>query len=53
MSDELQTLCLHAGANSIFLGEMLLTASNAGPNHDHQLLDKLGMHLKGAPVVAR
>ncbi len=38
MSDELQTLCLHAGANSIFLGEKLLTAPNAGPGHDHQLL---------------
>jgi biotin synthase len=53
MSDELQTLCLHAGANSIFLGEMLLTTPNAGPNHDHQLLDKLGMRLKGQPVIAR
>jgi len=38
MSDELQTLCLHAGANSIFLGEKLLTAPNAGPGHDRQLL---------------
>ena len=38
MSDELQTLCLPAGANSIFLGEKLLTAPNAGPGHDHQLL---------------
>jgi biotin synthase len=53
MSDELQTLCLHAGANSIFLGEMLLTAPNAGTNHDHQLLDKLGVRLKGEPIVAR
>lgn len=53
MSDELQTLCLHAGANSIFLGEKLLTAPNAGPGHDHQLLDKLGMRLASEPVGRR
>lgn len=51
MSDELQTLCLHAGANSIFLGEKLLTTKNAGPNHDHQLLDKLGVRLTKEPVL--
>jgi biotin synthase len=53
MSDELQTLCLHAGANSIFLGEMLLTTPNAGPNHDHELLDKLGVRLTREPVLGR
>ena len=53
MSDELQTLCLHAGANSIFLGEKLLTTPNAGPNHDQQLLEKLGVRLTREPVLHR
>jgi biotin synthase len=53
MSDELQTLCLHAGANSIFLGEKLLTTPNAGEAHDHQLLDKLGVHLASESVLNR
>jgi biotin synthase len=53
MSDELQTLCLHAGANSIFLGEKLLTTPNAGQDHDHQLLDKLGVRLTKEPVLHR
>lgn len=51
MSDELQALCLHAGANSIFLGEKLLTAANAGEAHDRALLDRLGMELAPAPVL--
>ena len=51
MSDELQALCLHAGANSIFLGETLLTTPNAGMTHDHQLLEKLGSHLATEPVL--
>jgi biotin synthase len=53
MSDELQTLCLHAGANSIFLGEKLLTTPNAGPNHDQQLLEKLGVRLTRVPALHR
>jgi biotin synthase len=53
MSDELQTLCLHAGANSIFLGEKLLTTANAGEDRDHQLLDKLGVRLTKEPVLHR
>ena len=51
MSDELQALCLHAGANSIFLGEKLLTTPNAGDTHDHQLLAKLGVRLASEPVL--
>ncbi|MEZ0218652.1 MAG: biotin synthase BioB, partial [Rariglobus sp.] len=34
MSDELQALCFMAGANSIFLGEKLLTTPNPGRNDD-------------------
>ena len=41
MSDELQALCLHAGASSIFLGDQLLTTPNPGETHDKALLAKL------------
>lgn len=43
MSDELQTLCLLAGANSIFTGPKLLTTPNPATSDDEQLLQKLGM----------
>jgi biotin synthase len=43
MSDELQALCLLAGANSIFTGPKLLTTPNPEPSHDEQLLEQLGM----------
>jgi biotin synthase len=51
MSDELQALCLHAGANSIFLGDKLLTTPNAGEDHDHLLLDRLGVRIAAQPVL--
>ena len=35
MSDELQSLCLHAGANSIFLGDKLLHHSKRRPRPRH------------------
>ncbi|MEX2292914.1 MAG: biotin synthase BioB [Acidimicrobiales bacterium] len=50
MSDELQALCLHAGANSIFLGDRLLTAENPGEDHDAALLDRLGVRLAAEPL---
>ena len=53
MTDELQTLCLHAGANSIFLGDKLLTTPNPGDDHDHLLLDRLGVTLATAPIAVR
>lgn len=43
MSDELQALCFHAGANSIFYGERLLTTPNPGATQDRRLLRRLGM----------
>ena len=43
MSDEAQTLCFLAGANSIFSGERLLTTPNPGVDADQRLLDELGM----------
>jgi biotin synthase len=45
MSDELQALCLHAGANSVFLGDRLLTTPNPGNDHDRDLLDRLDTQL--------
>ena len=43
MSDETQTLCFLAGANSIFLGEKLLTADNPDTVSDRNLFDRLGL----------
>ena len=43
LSPEAVTLCFVAGANSIFVGEKLLTTSNPGPDEDEQLLQSLGM----------
>lgn len=45
MTDELQALCLHAGANSVFLGDRLLTTPNPGDDHDRQLLERLDTQL--------
>jgi biotin synthase len=43
LSPEAVTLCFLAGANSIFVGEKLLTTANPGPDEDQQLLQSLGM----------
>ncbi|MGI4775579.1 MAG: biotin synthase BioB [Janthinobacterium lividum] len=43
MSDELQSLCFFAGANSIFYGEKLLTAKNPTPMKDNNLFERLGL----------
>ncbi|HTZ30937.1 MAG TPA: biotin synthase BioB [Methylomirabilota bacterium] len=43
LSPEAVTLCFLAGANSIFVGEKLLTTPNPGPDEDEQLLESLGM----------
>jgi biotin synthase len=52
LSDEAQTLCFLAGANSIFMGEKLLTTPNPESNSDHALLDRLGMQLRPQSVRA-
>jgi biotin synthase len=44
MSEELQALCLLAGANSIFIGEKLLTTPNPGPARDDRLMEQLGLN---------
>ncbi len=43
MSESCQALCFMAGANSIFTGDKLLTAPNAGDDNDAALLTKLGI----------
>lgn len=43
MSDETQALCFFAGANSIFVGETLLTADNPGEDQDAALFRRLGL----------
>jgi len=48
LSDELQAWCFMAGANSIFVGDILLTAANPSQHHDESLLQRLGyqVHIK-------
>jgi biotin synthase len=43
LSPEAVTLCFLAGANSIFVGEKLLTTPNPGRDEDQALLESLGM----------
>ncbi|HXT77875.1 MAG TPA: biotin synthase BioB [Candidatus Eisenbacteria bacterium] len=43
LSPEAVTLCFLAGANSIFVGEKLLTTPNPGADEDEQLLQSLGL----------
>lgn len=50
MSDELHALAFFAGANSIFLGDKLLTADNHAETDDGALLGKLGAELAHVPL---
>jgi biotin synthase len=43
MTDEMQALCFLAGANSIFIGDTLLTAENPAEDNDMALLHRLGI----------
>ncbi|WP_199202823.1 biotin synthase BioB [Mesorhizobium sp. 131-2-5] len=43
MTDEMQALCFFAGANSIFVGDTLLTANNPGEDKDNVLFRRLGI----------
>ncbi|OAN99521.1 biotin synthase BioB [Sphingomonadales bacterium EhC05] len=43
ISASTQALCFMAGANSIFTGDKLLTAPNAGDDSDAALFDRLGL----------
>jgi biotin synthase len=52
LTDEAQTLCFLSGANSLFLGDKLLTTPNPGASHDEKLLDRLGMRLTTSNAAA-
>jgi len=52
LSDEAQTLCFLAGANSIFMGDRLLTTPNPESNRDQDLLGRLGLRLQATPRKA-
>ena len=43
MTEEMQALCLLAGANSIFYGEKLLTTDNPQLVEDQRLFERLGI----------
>ena len=50
MSEEMQSLCFLAGANSIFYGEKLLTTDNQDAENDQKLFEKLGLRPMEKPV---
>lgn len=52
MDDALQALCFLAGANSIFMGERLLTAANPSNERDRDLFRRLGLRPAAAPSAA-
>ncbi len=52
LSDEAQALCLLAGANSVFLGDRLLTTPNPEADADRRLFHKLGLRLRAADRTA-
>lgn len=43
MSDETQAMCFFVGANSIFVGDRLLTRENPEEDKDERLFEKLGI----------
>ena len=49
MTEEGQTLCFLAGANSIFIGDELLTTPNPDPGSDAALLRKVGLRTNREP----
>jgi biotin synthase len=53
LSEEAQALCFLAGANSVFLGDKLLTTANPGPDADARLFERLGVELMQESVHGR
>jgi biotin synthase len=49
LSPEAQALCFMAGANSVFLGDVLLTTANPAIEQDRRLFSELGLQLQTAP----
>jgi biotin synthase len=50
LSDEAQLLCFLAGANSIFMGDTLLTTPNPEADSDRALFERLGLQLQPQTV---
>jgi biotin synthase len=46
LSDEAQALCFLSGANSVFLGDRLLTTPNPTADVDRSLFERLGLRLQ-------
>lgn len=53
MSESTQALCFMAGANSIFTGDKLLTAPNAGDDKDAAMFARLGLVAMAAHDAAQ
>ncbi|WP_170475941.1 biotin synthase BioB [Ruegeria arenilitoris] len=53
MSEAVQAMCFLAGANSIFVGETLLTAQNPEADADAALFAKLGLRVEVAECESR
>jgi biotin synthase len=53
MSREAAALCFLAGANSLFIGEKLLTTPNPLPDEDEMLFQELGLETFAGEVTAR
>ncbi len=53
MSREAAALCFLAGANSLFIGERLLTTPNPLPDEDEQLFRDLGLEAFPSRVIGR
>jgi len=51
LSSEAQAMCFLAGANSIFLGDQLLTTPNRGADEDSELFALLGLRGVHEPVA--
>lgn len=51
MSDELQAMCFFAGANSVFVGDRLLTEANPQRDKDSSLFERLGLVTEQAAAV--
>lgn len=51
MSDTLQALCFYAGANSVFIGNVLLTEENPQREQDAALFEKLGLETEGSIIA--
>jgi biotin synthase len=53
LTEEAQALCFLAGANSVFLGDKLLTTPNPGGDADTRLFEKLGVRLSETVMDAQ